>query len=80
MENRKTYKFSEVIDKMKFGQIAVKVSGNVSEPYSQVGTAVYFDENDYGILKFLHSGNDVLICRPNADNLEGDRYIIIDRK
>ena len=76
--NHKLYKISEVIEEMNFGQIAIMIEGQNAKPYKTVGTAVYFDKNDNGALKFLHSGNDVVICKDDSSEKESN-WIIVDR-
>lgn len=68
----------EALQKLQFGQIAIQVSGGTPNgPYMPIGTAVYYDKDDKGALKFLHSGNDVIICRTNDDR-EETRWMIVD--
>lgn len=75
----KQYTTGEVIDKLQFGQVAVKVDGTVGEPYGQIGTIMYFDADDFGVLKSLTSGSDILICRTKR-GIEDDKWIIVDAK
>ena len=64
----KKYSISEVIEKMEYGQIAIMVENNYKEPFSGVGTAIYYDESDYGILKFLNSNNPVMVTKGDSEN------------
>lgn len=74
----KQYKLHEVIGKMEFGQVAFKISGAPSDAYCGVGTVIYYDESDDGILKFLHNGHEVIVCRREDTEIE-DMWIIVDK-
>ena len=71
----KTYTLTQVIDAMQLGEMAIKVESNCGG--MEVGTAMYFDESDGNILKYKHSGNDVLIAK--ATEGEENKYIIVKR-
>lgn len=75
---KQTYKFSEVIEVMEFGEMAIMVDSNNHKPYKGVGTVIYFDGKNDGALKYLHSGNDVVVCKTNSD--VSDVWIIVDKK
>ncbi|UUV47109.1 hypothetical protein [Bacillus phage vB_BanS-Thrax5] len=83
MENTTLYTLGQLIDKMKFGQVGIMVSGKSKNSYyKQVGTQIYFDENDNGALKFVCSDSDVVVCRKVNVGEEDTNFlwIIVDKE
>ena len=74
----KKYSFAEVLENLEYGQMAILVEGYAEKPYSGVGDSMYFDEHDFGILKFVKTGNEVMVCKGNKDTIN-NKYIIVDR-
>lgn len=79
----KTYSLGEVIDSMKFGEVAIKVAGVIEEgklPEDQIELelGLYYDEDDGGILKTLGEER-IYITSPENDEQEY-RLVIFDRE
>jgi len=81
IKDMKLYNIGEVIQNMKFGQVAILIEGYGSneDPYSNVGTTIYFDKDDYGALKYLDNDADVVIAKVE-DDMSEEKWIIVDRE
>lgn len=78
----KYYTLGEVVDNMKIGEVAVKVEGSdgiISDElrlmHTPTGSAMFFDENDGGVLKNLSNGKDVLVGK--RDDVKPYKYVIM---
>ena len=78
----------EVIELMKYGEVAVKVSGIEGKgrlasgkkyTYISAGLAIYFDETDNGILKNIENGSIVIFSK-RFEDLEKDKFVIMERE
>ena len=85
----KYYTFGEVADNMQFGEVAVKVDGledgyithsNDTHDFvvTSVGTALYFDEKEGGMLKVLNRNKPISFFK-DKDGYE-ERFVIMSRE
>lgn len=74
----KTYTLAQVIERMEFDEVAIKIDGGGGKPYKGAGTIIFFDENDDGALKFFYSRNDVVVCKKTGLHTD-DVWIITDK-
>ena len=75
----KTLTFSQVIDMMEFGEVAVKVGGYEGSRFINSGMYIYFDEKDHGALK-TNEGNRVTPAKGITKGREQATFVIMSRE